>query len=148
MGMHHLHQHHLAHRNLKSTNVLLFENKDVAKICDFGSAHPSEKTGTLSEMAGTYRWMAPEFHKRADTKTCQRCDIFSYGMILYEMFTHEIPFSNIHKDVDVASSIRGGKRPSLPQDLPLDAKKFVQSCWKQEPQDRPTFEQILEVGFI
>ena len=148
MGMHHLHQHGLAHRNLKSTNVLLFENKDVLKVCDIGSAHPPEKTGTLSEMAGSYRWMAPEFHKRADTKKSQCCDIFSYGMILYEIFAHKIPFSNIHKDVDVVTSIRDGKRPFLPRELPLGAKKLVQSCWKQEPHDRPTFTQILEVGSL
>ena len=146
-GMHHLHQHRLAHRDLKSANVLLFEAHNVIKVSDFGSARPLENTATATGMAGTYRWMAPEFSDKASTKINQRCDVFSYGMVLYELFAHQVPFSEMDKDVDVLRCIRNGKRPSIHPKLPLQIKELIQSCWKHEPHDRPTFEEIIvQVG--
>ena len=144
-GMHHIHQHGLAHRDLKSANVLLFEDEDVAKVCDFGSARVLERTATVSGMTGTYRWMAPEFNDKADAKANQRCDVFSYGMVLYEIFTQEIPFSKIADGATVGLCIRDGERPSIPPELPLHIKVLMQSCWKHKFYDRPKFEGILQV---
>ena len=146
-GMRHIHRHGLAHRDLKSANVLLFEKDDILKLCDFGSARVMEHTTTVTGMTGTYRWMAPEFNDKADTKVNQRCDVFSYGMVLYELFTGEIPFSGVDDDVKVAMSIRNGKRPSIPSDVPRHVKKLLQSCWKNKPHDRPTFDGVLQVGW-
>ena len=145
-GMYHLHQNGLAHRDLKSGNILLFEEANIVKICDFGSARPLERTVTMTGMTGTGRWMAPEFNDKANTKVNQRCDVFSYGMVLYELFTHELPFSDTHELVDVLTKIRAGERPSLPHTIPLHIKELIESCWKQYSYDRPTFEQILLVS--
>ena len=145
-GMQHLHKYGLAHRDLKSPNVLLFEREDIAKVCDFGCARPLDHTTMLSGNTGTYRWMPPEFNDEATTMINQRCDIFSYGMILYEIFAHNIPFSHIKEDVDVPQSIRNGERPSLPQELPIYMKVLIQFCWEHKPHDRPNFEKILQVG--
>ena len=147
-GMLHLHQHGLAHRDLKSANVLLFEREDVTKVCDFGSARRVERTGTATGMRGTYRWMAPEFSSRANTRVDQTCDVFSYGMVLYEIFAHKVPFSEIEEGYDVVPLIRAGKRPAVPQELPLHVRQLMQCCWKQEPQDRPPFDVILQVGCL
>ena len=144
-GMQHLHRNGLAHRDLKSANVLLFEKEDIMKVCDFGSARVLERTATVSGMAGTYRWMAPEFNDKADTKVNQRCDVFSYGMVLYEIFAHEIPFSDIQEGALVLQPIRDGERPSIPVELPLYIKELIESCWSHAPRDRPTFGEILQV---
>lgn len=145
-GMYHLHQNGLAHRDLKSGNILLFEDGKTVKICDFGSARPLERTNTMTGMTGTGRWMAPEFNDKANTKVNQRCDVFSYGMVLYELFAHELPFSDTHELVDIVSKIRAGERPQLQKKIPLHIKELTESCWKQYPRDRPTFESILVVG--
>ena len=144
-GMQHVHQNGLAHRDLKSANVLLFDKEDNAKICDFGTARLLEHTATATGMTGTFRWMAPEFNYKAGTKINQRCDVFSYGMILYEIFVHEIPYSDIDDDIAVDSSIRDGKRPMIPPELPSHIQELMQSCWEHQPHDRPTFEEILQV---
>ena len=144
-GMHHIHQNGLAHRDLKSANVLLFEKEDIIKVCDFGSARVLERTETVTAMAGTYRWMAPEFNDKASTKVNQRCDVFSYGMILYELFAHEIPYSDLSDNIAVATSVHDGKRPPISPNLPLYIQKLMQSCWEHEPHDRPTFDKILQV---
>ena len=143
-GIHHLHQHGLAHCDLKSANVLLFEKEDTAKVCDFGSARFIDHTTTISRVAGTYRWMAPECDNRANTKVNQRCDVFSYGMILYEVFAHEVPFVGVD-DAYVSSLIRDGKRPPIPSELPMHIKELMLFCCKHKPYDRPTFEYILQV---
>ena len=145
-GMHHLHQHGLAHRDLKSANVLLFEKQDAMKVCDFGSARNLDGTATMTAMTGTLRWMAPEFNNTASTKVNQRCDVFSYGMVLYEIFSHEVPFPDIKEAIDVIISIRSGQRPSIPEEVPQYIKDLMQFCWKQDPHDRPTFEVVLQVG--
>ena len=53
-GMQHLHKHGLAHRDLKSPNILLFEKEDITKVCDFGCARHLDHSTTLSGNAGTY----------------------------------------------------------------------------------------------
>ena len=144
-GMCHIHQQGLAHRDLKSANVLLFDKENVIKLCDFGSARVLENTTTVSDMRGTVRWMAPECNDKASTKVTRRCDAFSYGMVLYEIFAHQIPFFENSNHVAVATSIQEGKRPSIPLEVPLYIKRLMESCWKHEPRARPTFEEILQV---
>ena len=143
-GMHHLHQHGLVHYDLKSANVLLFEKEDITKVSDFGSA---QRAGTQSRITGTYRWMAPEFNDKSRSAINHSSDVFSYGMVLYEIFVHEVPFANIEEGIDVVSIIRDGGRPFIPSELPLFIKEIMQSCWKHTPCDRLTFDAILKVGF-
>ena len=143
-GMHHIHQHGLAHRDLKSANVLLFKKGNTTKICDFGSARPLENTATMTGMTGTYRWMAPEFNDKASTKINQRCDVFSYAMVLFEIFAHELPFAELDEGV-VLSRVRDQERPSIPPEVLSHIKKLMQSCWEHHSHDRPTFEHILQV---
>ena len=145
-GMHHIHQHGLVHRDLKSANVLLFEAEDVAKVCDFGSARVLEHTATVTGMPGTYRWMAPEFSSKETTKANQLCDVFSYGMILYEIFAQEVPFADIDDGVAVTRRIREGQRPSIPSEVPNNIQMLMKFCWMERPNDRPTFERILQVA--
>ena len=144
-GMLHLHQHGLAHRDLKSANVLLFESEDNLKVCDFGTTRPLDHTTIVTGMTGTYRWMAPEFNNKANAKINQRCDVFSYGMVLYEIFAHRLPFSDVREGVDVLPTVREGMRPSIPPDVPPHIRQLIETCWKHRPHDRPTFDQIIQV---
>ena len=145
-GVQHLHQNELAHCNLKSTNVLLFEREDVVKVCDFRSSQPRGHTTTVSDTASIHRWMAPERKGEMSVAASQCCDIFSYGMIMYEIFANRIPFSNVEEGVEVVAQIRSGKRPTIPQKVPPHIKQVMELCWKEKPQDRPTFDKIIEVG--
>ena len=146
-GMHHLHQHGVAHQELKSADILLFEKQSILKLCDFGSARTLEHTTSVTGMAGTYRWMAPEFNDRADMKANLRCDVFSYGMVLYEIFAHELPFSDSEYEGDVLTRIQRGERPLIPREAPLYIQDLMQSCWKHRSHDRPSFEKILQVRY-
>ena len=145
MGMDHLHQNGLAHLDLKSLNVLLFEKEDILKLCDFGEARVLEGTVTTTGLTGTCRWMAPEFNDKK-RRINQRCDVFSYGMILFEIFAHQIPFSNIKDAPNVLPLIKKGDRPSIAPQVPTHIKDLTEFCWKHNPHDRPTSGKILQVG--
>ena len=67
-------------------------------------------------------------------------------MIMYEIFTNKIPFSNVEEGVEVVTQIRSGKRPTIPQNVLPHIKQVMESCWKEKPKDRPTFDKIIEVG--
>ena len=146
-GMQHIHQHGLAHRDLKSAGILVFEENDILKLGNFGSARQLELTTAMTGMTGTYRWMAPEFNDKASTKVNQRCDVFSYGMVLYEIFAHELPFSDVIEGYDVLRLIQNKERPPIPPEVSLYIRKLMQSCWEHRPHDRPTFEKILQVRY-
>ena len=145
-AMKHVHQHGVAHHDLKSASILLFEKEDILKLSSFGCAQELERTTTMTWAIGTPRWMAPEFNDRVDAKINQRCDVFSYGMVLYEIFAHEIPFSDLLA-YEAMFAIHKGERPPIPPEAPLYIQQLMQSCWEHDPHDRPTFEQILQVGY-
>ena len=146
-GMQHLHQHGVAHRDLKAANILLFEKQDILKLGRFGSAQVLEHTTTVTGMTGTCRWMAPESNNNAKSKINMRCDVFSYGMVLHEIFAHEIPFSEIRYGDEAQVLIQRGQCPPIPLEAPLYIQELMQVCWKHMSHDRPSFEEILQVHY-
>ena len=144
-GMKHLHDHDIIHRDLKSPNVLL-TGAWVAKLCDFGSAR--ELTHTITtEQSGTYRWMPPEIMVAAKARINKKCDLFSYGMILFELFAHKLPYADMENEVDVLKSVTGGIRPPVPSNLPLYLHSLLKSCWEDDPYKRPTFDDFVDKIF-
>ena len=141
-AMKHLHDHDVIHRDLKSDNVLL-SDKWVTKICDFGTARELTHA-TTTKQAGTRRWMSPEVMQATEAKINKKCDLFSYGMILFELFAHEIPYADIHDEVEVVKQVCEGKRPPIPPTLPLYLHNVLQSCWEDDPSKRPIFDEIIK----
>ena len=141
-GMKHLHDHDVIHRDLKSANVLLASGW-VAKLCDFSTARELTHT-TTTEQTGTYRWMSPEIMRSATAKINKKCDLFSYGMILVELFAHEIPYAHLDDQIEVLLSVTKGERPPIPPTLPSYLHDLIKKCWKEEPHLRPSFDDFLE----
>ncbi|XP_042558805.1 mitogen-activated protein kinase kinase kinase 20 [Clupea harengus] len=90
-GMHYLHSEapvKVIHRDLKSRNVVLTADK-LLKICDFGASKFQSHT-THMTLVGTFPWMAPEVIQSLPVS--ETCDTYSYGVVLWEMLTREVPF--------------------------------------------------------
>ncbi len=133
------HRAGLVHRDIKPENVLLPSDGSVAKVADFGLARAvTEVTQTTTgNVLGTVAYLAPELITSGDSTS--RADVFSAGVVLYELLTGEQPFTadspiqiafrNVHEDVPLPSK--------LVPDMPADVDELVATMTRREPQDRP-----------
>lgn len=146
-GMSYIHSRHVIHRDLKSLNIMLDEN-DMPKICDFGMARM--KTGDLMTMGiGTAQWMAPEVISGQEYN--EKADVYSYGIILWEMLTGDIPFNGMNPVQVGLAVVRNKARPKIPKMYPGNLRNFIELCWDTDPSVRPDFPRIvgaLETGAI
>nr|XP_039262213.1 mitogen-activated protein kinase kinase kinase 13-B-like isoform X1 [Styela clava] len=139
-GMSYLHLHKVIHRDLKSPNILITD-KDVLKISDFGTSKKWEDQSTKMSFAGTVAWMAPEVIRNEPVS--EKVDLWSYGVILWELLTGEIPYL----DVDSSAIIWGVGSDSMslpvPTTCPEGFKLLLRQCWSSKSQNRPSFNQVL-----
>ncbi|KAM7270890.1 hypothetical protein ACFE04_030104 [Oxalis oulophora] len=127
----------IVHRDLKSANCLVNKHWTV-KICDFGlSRIMSETTMKDSASAGTPEWMAPELIR--NEAFTEKCDIFSFGVIMWELCTLSRPWEGVPPDRVVYAVANEGSRLEVPEG-PIG--KLISDCWA-EPQERPSCEEIL-----
>jgi calcium-dependent protein kinase len=92
-GVNHMHAHGIVHRDLKLDNIL-FKTDDpnaTVKIIDFGFATMIESGVKMHDRMGTPLYVAPEILKG---NYDNRCDIWSIGIILYNLFSGEFPFDD------------------------------------------------------
>ncbi|KAM7050047.1 mitogen-activated protein kinase kinase kinase 21 isoform 1-T1 [Molossus nigricans] len=150
-GMLYLHEEAVVpilHRDLKSSNILLLEKIEHDDICnktlkitDFGLAREWHRTTKMSA-AGTYAWMAPEVIK--SSLFSKGSDIWSYGVLLWELLTGEVPYRGID-GLAVAYGVAVNKLTlPIPSTCPQPFAKLMKECWQQDPHIRPSFALILE----
>uniref|UniRef100_A0A0E0FQX5 Protein kinase domain-containing protein n=1 Tax=Oryza nivara TaxID=4536 RepID=A0A0E0FQX5_ORYNI len=132
-----IHRMKIVHRDLKSANCLVNKHWTV-KICDFGlSRVMTDSPMTDNSSAGTPEWMAPELIR--NEPFTEKCDIFSLGVIMWELCTLSRPWDGISPVQVVYTVANEGSRLEIPEG-PLG--KLIADCWA-EPQDRPSCQEIL-----
>ncbi|KAH8966578.1 hypothetical protein BDL97_03G032900 [Sphagnum fallax] len=163
-GMNYLHQNKVVHRDLKSENILVKHNECdrhvYAKVADFGLSKIKELSCTYSNLTmdlGTTRWMAPELfgdsedHNVGPSSSTEsnltlnyhfKVDVYSFGMVCYEILTGCVPFFNIIKMTDLRKRIKDGLRPNMPEQCPEKLSNLIQSCYRPDPKGRPSFPDI------
>ncbi len=113
----------------------------LLKICDFGTA--CDKQTVMTNNKGSAAWMAPEVFE-GNTYT-EKCDIFSWGIILWEVLTRRLPFDEIRgNDLRVLWAIHSGKRPPPILDCPELLESLMNQCWKKDASVRPTMGEIVD----
>ena len=99
----------------------------------------------MTGMAGTYHWMAPEVFKSEQYTT--KADVYSYGVVLWEIICREPPFKNLRPHEIIARVVNDGARPDLnkiPPECPKELVIIMQRCWAQNPEDRPDLNIIIK----
>jgi len=141
-GMEHLHSIGIIHRDLKSLNILLDKNL-FPKIIDFGlSRFEDEEAQQMTQDVGTPHWMAPELFECVEYDN--KVDVYSFGMLMWEILTESSPFKGM-SGVQIAFAVsKKGERPPFPSVIPKSLKDFINQCWHQNPNQRPTMSQIFK----
>ncbi|KAK9746503.1 Protein tyrosine and serine/threonine kinase [Popillia japonica] len=147
-GMHYLHSHKIIHRDLKSPNVLIGKD-ELIKISDFGTSRTWNEVSTKMSFGGTVAWMAPEAIK--EHPCSEKIDIWSFGVVLWELLTCEIPYKDMERTAIMYMVGMGKLRPPIPSTCPEGFKLIMQMCWKYNPKERPSFKLIcnhLEIASV
>ncbi|RXG53950.1 Mitogen-activated protein kinase kinase kinase 12 [Armadillidium vulgare] len=139
-GMYYLHNHKIIHRDLKSPNVLIGEDKQV-KISDFGTCREISDASTKMSFAGTLAWMAPEVIRNEPCS--EKVDIWSFGVVLWELLTGEIPYRSVDNSAIIYGVGSNSLHLPIPSTCPDGFKLIVQMCWSTKPKNRPSFKYIL-----
>uniref|UniRef100_A0A8C0JEN5 RAF proto-oncogene serine/threonine-protein kinase n=1 Tax=Chelonoidis abingdonii TaxID=106734 RepID=A0A8C0JEN5_CHEAB len=149
-GMDYLHAKNIIHRDMKSNNIFLHEGLTV-KIGDFGLATVKSRwsgSQQVEQPSGSILWMAPEVIRMQDNNPFSfQSDVYSYGIVLYELMTGELPYSHINNRDQIIFMVgRGYASPDLSKlykNCPKAMKRLVADCVKKVKEERPLFPQIL-----
>ncbi|KAL5102521.1 hypothetical protein RYX36_006848 [Vicia faba] len=132
----------IVHWDLKSPNLLVDKNWNV-KVCDFGLSRFKANTFLSSKsVAGTPEWMAPEFLRGEPTN--EKSDVYSFGVILWELVTLQQPWDGLSHAQVVGAVAFQNRRPSIPPNISPVLASLMESCWADNPADRPSFASIVE----
>lgn len=142
-GMNYLHTSHpiIVHRDLKSPNLLV-DRHWVVKVSDFGLSRMKHHTFLSSKScAGTPEWMAPEVLRNEPAN--EKCDVYSFGVILWELTTTRIPWEGLNPMQVVGAVGFQNRRPEIPEDVNPAVAQIIRDCWQTEPHLRPSFSQLM-----
>ncbi|XP_060085759.1 retinal guanylyl cyclase 1-like [Ylistrum balloti] len=165
-GMHYLHSNDIVHGQLRSDSCLIDDRWQV-KICDWeyvtllslqqANVSPiltmrknSDKDLTTNEIAFKNFWISPEILRSDFTVFPSKdSDVYSFAIILQEIFTREEPYSE-HAGMltppEVISAVTlNNLRPEHNEDTPVNIRQLMEICWNDNAISRPSFEQILKL---
>uniref|UniRef100_A0A673BAM9 Tyrosine-protein kinase n=1 Tax=Sphaeramia orbicularis TaxID=375764 RepID=A0A673BAM9_9TELE len=138
-GMEYLEFKKLIHRDLAARNILVSDD-NVAKVSDFGLTKVDAKVSDSAKLP--VKWTAPEALKKEKFST--KSDVWSYGILLWEIFSYgRQPYPKMSLK-EVKESVEGGYRMDAPDDCPPGVFALMKLCWEHEPRRRPAFHKLRE----
>ncbi|MFY9224245.1 MAG: bifunctional serine/threonine-protein kinase/formylglycine-generating enzyme family protein [Blastocatellia bacterium] len=126
-GLEHLHCRRIIHRDIKPANVLL--QGDTPRLADFGLARVLRASAKNSGIAGTPNYMSPEAF---DGQRSVQTDIWAVGVILYQLLSGSLPFSQTDWPSLMKAIINNEPKP-LPENIPLMLKEIVSKALQKDP---------------
>lgn len=130
----------ILHRDLKSLNILVDEHFR-AKLADFGLS--ADKSDHLKTKMGTLNWVAPELVNVTGRKYDEKCDMWSFGMILWELVAGKIPFFNMSQ-LQILRRIDMLELETIPEGTDPRYAALIQWCWHADPTKRPSIGDALD----
>ncbi|CAJ0954362.1 unnamed protein product, partial [Mesorhabditis belari] len=131
----------IVHRDVAARNILVTKKK-MAKLSDFGLCRSIKETDFFKSYGEKLpiKWMAPESIESACFST--KSDVWSFGILLFEMYSFgETPYMSMDP-TDVLSFLEDGNRLELSESTPKLISSLIESCWLEEPTERPDFSHL------
>lgn len=150
-ALQHAHDKGIVHRDVKPQNIMLLQNGNI-KVADFGIARFSRnETRTMTESAiGSVHYISPE-QARGEI-TDEKADIYSVGVVLYEMLTGQLPFQSDNAvSVAIMQLQSDAKRPrEINPDIPLGLEQITLKAMQKNPRDRyqSAAEMLLDLDEV
>jgi len=155
-GLAYIHNMNAIHSDVKSDNILVSSDRQ-ALLTDFGISRMDALSAgyTTASIRGSVRWQAYEFFDLKNDGSLSpshtfKTDVWAFGMTVYELLTHQLPYYHIHDNTQVILHISRGRLPKEPSfsSNPNDAKieRYMWSLcgrsWEKDPNLRPTMKSL------
>ncbi|RHZ79135.1 hypothetical protein Glove_151g121 [Diversispora epigaea] len=145
LRMKRIHELDIVHRNFHPGNILLSDFNDpmisgygLSKLIEANPHNPEKKN-----IVGVLPYIAPEV-LNGDEEYTKAADVYSFGIVAYEIVTGIPPYPDIPHDLDLAMKIRNGLRPKIPFHTPKLVTRTIMRCWDARVTHRPTFEELVK----
>lgn len=144
-GLEYLHSKNIVHFDLKCDNLLVNlkdQSRPICKVGDFGLSKIKRNTLVSGGVRGTLPWMAPELLNGGSNKVSEKVDVFSFGIVMWEILTGEEPYANMHYGAIIGGIVNNTLRPHVPASCDPEWRKLMEQCWAPDPAQRPAFAEI------
>jgi serine/threonine protein kinase len=139
-ALYRIHNEDAIHRDLHSGNILYNHYDQRFFISDLGFCGPADKP--LNSIYGNLPYIAPEII--TGKKTTFASDIYSVGILMWEISSGQPPFIKYEHNYDLAMKIVNGMRPKVVPGTPLEYKKLMEQCWDADSIKRPDIDTLKD----
>ncbi|MCO5569819.1 hypothetical protein L7F22_023533 [Adiantum nelumboides] len=109
---------------------------------DLGLSKVKQQTFVSGGVRGTLPWMAPELLNGSSSLVSEKVDVFSFGIVMWELLTGEEPYANMHYGAIIGGIVNNTLRPTVPRWCDAAWRSLMEKCWAADPGERPTFLEI------
>ncbi|KAI4376714.1 hypothetical protein MLD38_014444 [Melastoma candidum] len=146
-GMEYLHGKSIVHFDLKSDNLLVNlrdTHRPICKVGDLGLSKVKCQTLISGGVRGTLPWMAPELLNGSSSLVSEKVDVFSFGIVMWELLTGDEPYADLHYGAIIGGIVSNTLRPPVPDSCDPKWRSLMERCWSSEPSERPNFTEIAD----
>ncbi|RIA92864.1 kinase-like domain-containing protein [Glomus cerebriforme] len=141
-GLKYLHSKQIIHRDLHANNILV--NNGSLMIADLGLSKHLTEIKSNSILFGVPAYIEPQCYIDHNYKQNEKSDIYSLGVLFWEISSGKPPFSEI-PTLNINLLVIRGIREIPIENTPFEYQQLYENCWKEEPNQRPDINEIYRV---
>lgn len=144
LAVNYMHTYNYVHGNINAENVV-FGNDMWPHLTDFtlNNFFDDATARKLDPPTKPQIWIAPELTPELTRSV--KGDVYAFGMLMLHIFIGKQQFEAIQNAQDIIEKLKNSNRPKVPESVPNEIKRIIQQCWAQNPDDRPTMNNVIKM---